>query len=162
MFAKAVILPVRSYLRTANVVSLRHLYCTHLKSSSVRVLYDGECPVCVKEINFLQFLQKNRAEKVDFVDISLQDYDGACYGGISYEKAMEEMHVIDEHDQVHVGVPAFNVMYTAVGLGWVGRFISWPYVRPLMDKAYAVFARNRLRWTGREECTTGRCAKKND
>ncbi|XP_062397961.1 uncharacterized protein LOC134088064 isoform X2 [Sardina pilchardus] len=75
---------------------------------------------------------------------------------------MEEMHVIDEHDQVHVGVPAFNVMYTAVGLGWVGRFISWPYVRPLMDKAYAVFARNRLRWTGREECTTGRCAKKND
>ncbi|KAG5282766.1 hypothetical protein AALO_G00059720 [Alosa alosa] len=101
MFAKAVILlPVRSYLRTANSVSVRHLYCTHLKSSSVRVLYDGECPVCVKEIHFLQFLQKNRPNKVDFVDISLQDYDGAHYGGISYDKAMEEMHVIDENDQV--------------------------------------------------------------
>lgn len=37
---------------------------------------------------------------MDFVDISLQGYDGDQYGGISYEKAMEEMHVIDKDDQV--------------------------------------------------------------
>lgn len=48
----------------------------------------------------LQFLQKNRREKVEFVDISLEGYDEAKYGGISYERAMEEMHVIDENDQV--------------------------------------------------------------
>lgn len=158
----ALLLPVRTYLRVTNAVFARHLHATHQRSSSVRVLYDGECPICVKEINFLQFLQKNRPEKVDFVDISLQGYDGAQYGGISYEKAMEEMHVIDENDQVHIGVLAFNVMYTAVGLGWLGRLITWPYVRPLMDKAYTVFAKNRLKWTGRDECSTGRCEKKTD
>lgn len=64
--------------------------------------------------------------------------------------------------QVHVGVPAFEVMYTAVGLDWLGRLISWPYIRPLMDRAYDAFARNRLKWTGRDECTTGRCVKKKD
>lgn len=49
----------------------------------------------------MQFLQKkNRPEEVEFVDISLQGYDGAKYGGISYERAMEEMHVIDGNDQV--------------------------------------------------------------
>lgn len=64
----------------------------------------------MKEINFLQFLQKNRPEKVDFVDISLQGYDGAQYGGISYEKAMEEMHVIDENDQV-CGISLLLLLY---------------------------------------------------
>ncbi|KAI1897177.1 hypothetical protein AGOR_G00080530 [Albula goreensis] len=145
--------------------ALKRLYCSHGAGSSdsasgVRVLYDGECPICVKEIRFLQYLQKNRPGKVHFVDISVPGYDGTKYGGIDYDMAMEEMHVIDENDRVHRGVPAFTVMYTAVGLGWLGNFMSWPLVRPVMDKAYSVFARNRLKWTGRDPCVTGRCEKK--
>ncbi|XP_063064592.1 uncharacterized protein LOC134456895 [Engraulis encrasicolus] len=152
---------VKRCLSSANVAFARQLHCSHRNSAGVRALYDGECPVCVKEIQMLQFLQKNRREKVEFVDISLEGYDEAKYGGISYERAMEEMHVIDENDQVHVGVPAFNVMYSAVGLGWLGSLISLPLIRPVTDCAYAIFAKNRLRWTGRgDECTTGRCEKK--
>lgn len=129
--------------------------------TSVKVLYDGLCPICVTEIRFLQFLQRKKTEKVDFIDISVPGYDGEKYKGVSYEMAMEEMHVIDEKEMVHRGVPAFAVMYTAVGLGWLGRFMMWPTVRPFMDKSYAIFARNRLKWTGRgDECTTGRCEKK--
>lgn len=130
------------------------------ESAGVKVLYDGECPICVTEIRFLQYLQSNRAVKVDFVDISLPGYDEIKYRGISYEMAMEEMTVIDENNEVHRGVPAFTVMYSAVGLGWLGRFMMWPPVRPFMDKSYAIFAKNRLKWTGRDECTTGRCVKK--
>ncbi|XP_010745652.2 uncharacterized protein At5g50100, chloroplastic isoform X1 [Larimichthys crocea] len=129
--------------------------------ADVKVLYDGHCPVCVTEIRFLRYLQRNQPGKVDFIDISLPGYDGTKYKDVSYEMAMDEMHVIDEKDEVHRGVPAFAVMYSAVGLGWLGRFMMWPPVRPFMDKSYAVFARNRLKWTGRgEECTTGRCEKK--
>lgn len=62
--------------------------------------------------------------------------------------------------QIHRGVPAFTVMYSAVGLGWLGRLITLPLIRPVMDRAYGVFARNRLKWTGREGCVTGRCDKK--
>ncbi|XP_030277834.1 uncharacterized protein At5g50100, chloroplastic-like [Sparus aurata] len=140
----------------------RHQHRTFSSGSAdVKVLYDGLCPVCVTEIRFLEFLQKNRPGKVDFVDISLPAYDGAKYKDVSYEMAMEEMHVIDETGKVHRGVPAFAVMYGAVGLGWVGRFMMWSPVRPFMDKSYAIFARNRLKWTGRgEECTAGRCEKK--
>lgn len=148
--------------RTCVVSSQRRL-CSHERgrgsSDSVKVLYDGECPICVKEISFLQFLQRKRAEKVDFVDISVPEYDETKYG-VSYEMAMEEMTVIDTNDKIHRGVPAFTVMYGAVGLSWLGRFISLPLIRPVMDHAYGVFARNRLKWTGREGCTTGRCAKK--
>lgn len=160
------------------------------------MLYDGLCPICVKEIRFLQFLQRKKPGKVDFIDISLPGYDGTRHSNISYEMAMEEMHVIDEKEQVrlrssafpgifttsgwywkicwdhfyqwspsvfqqvHRGVPAFAVMYSAVGLGWLGRLMMCGPARPLMDKAYGVFARNRLKWTGRgEECSRGRCEK---
>ncbi|XP_034447433.1 uncharacterized protein At5g50100, chloroplastic-like [Hippoglossus hippoglossus] len=141
-----------------------HLHRTFSSESSaaaVRVLYDGLCPVCVTEIRFLQFLQRKQPQKVDFVNIAQPGYDGGKYKDVSYEMAMEEMHVIDEKDEVHRGIPAFAVMYGGVGLGWLGRFMMWPGVRPFMDKSYAIFARNRLKWTGRgEECTSGRCEKK--
>ncbi|XP_006794271.1 uncharacterized protein At5g50100, chloroplastic-like [Neolamprologus brichardi] len=131
------------------------------ESAGVRVLYDGLCPICVTEIRFLQFLQRNRPEKVHFIDIALPGYDGTKYKDITYEMAMKEMHVIDKKDKVHSGVPAFAVMYSAIGLGWLGRFMMWSPMRPLMVKSYDIFARNRLKWTGRgEECTTGRCEKK--
>ncbi|KAM9786241.1 uncharacterized protein ACB057_014633 [Neosynchiropus ocellatus] len=139
-------------------VLCRHQHQT--SKSNVRVLYDGLCPICVTEIRALQFLQRKKPEKVDFVDISLPDYDGSKYMGVDYDVAMEEMHVIDEKDQVHRGVPAFAVMYSAVGLGFLGRLMTWPPVRPVMDRAYAVFARNRLKWTGRQDCTSGRCEKR--
>ncbi|KAG9269542.1 hypothetical protein AMEX_G16589 [Astyanax mexicanus] len=146
-------------LRTAAAAGPLRLICSSAPQP-VRVLYDGECPICVKEIEVLRFVQKNRTGKVEFVDISVPEYDGGRYRGVSYEVAMKEMTVIDENDEVHRGVPAFAVMYKAVGLGWLARLISLPLIRPLMDRAYDVFARNRLRWTGREECTTGQCDKR--
>ncbi|XP_070696301.1 uncharacterized protein [Pempheris klunzingeri] len=156
-----------SCVKSSAAVSVTPSLCRHQhrtfssKCADVKVLYDGLCPICVTEIRFLQFLQRNQPEKVDFIDISLPGYDGEKYSGISYEMAMEEMHVIDEKDEVHRGIPAFAVMYGAVGLGWLGRFMMWPPLRPYMDKSYAIFAKNRLKWTGRgEECSTGRCEKK--
>ncbi|TNN73524.1 putative mitochondrial protein [Liparis tanakae] len=137
----------------------RHLHRA-ISSEPVKVLYDGLCPICVTEIQFLQFLQRNRSVKVDFVDISLPVYAAEKYKDVGYETAMEEMHVIDEKDEVHRGIPAFAVMYRAVGLGWLGRLMMWSPVRPFMDRAYAIFARNRLKWTGRGgECTKGHCEK---
>ncbi|XP_028308418.1 uncharacterized protein At5g50100, chloroplastic-like [Gouania willdenowi] len=124
----------------------------------VRVLYDGLCPICVTEIRFLQYLQKNQPGKVDFIDIAVPGYDASKYKDVTFEKAMEEMHVIDENNVVHRGVPAFAVMYGAVGLGWLGRLMMWSPVRPFMNKAYDIFAKNRLKWTGRgDKCSTGRC-----
>ncbi|XP_008276920.1 uncharacterized protein At5g50100, mitochondrial-like [Stegastes partitus] len=132
-------------------------------SAGVKVLYDGLCPVCVTEIRFLEFLQRNEPGKVHFIDIALPDYDGAKYQNVSYEMAMEVMHVIDENNEVHRGIPAFAVMYGAVGLHWLGHFMMWSPVRPFMEKFYATFAKNRLKWTGRgQECMTGRCEKKSE
>lgn len=155
-------LAIRLIPGCSNRLQLRSGHTSPSSSSApVKVLYDGLCPICVTEIRFLQFLQRKRPGKVDFIDISVPGYDGAKHNGVSYEMAMGEMHVIDEKNTVHRGVPAFSVMYSAVGLGWLGRLLMWPPMRPLMDKSYDIFARNRLKWTGRgNECTSGRCEKK--
>lgn len=57
--------------------------------------------MCAAEIRALEFVQRNiRPGRVNFVDISLAGYDGAKHGDVSYEMAMEVMHVIDEKGQV--------------------------------------------------------------
>ncbi|XP_075955542.1 uncharacterized protein LOC142957530 [Anarhichas minor] len=152
----------KAAIRVAPALCRHHQHRTFSSESvGVKVLYDGRCLICVTEIQFLQFLQRSWRGKVEFVDIALPGYDGEKYKDVSYEMAMEEMHVIDEKDEVHRGIPAFAVMYSAVGLGWLGSLMMWSPVRPFMDKSYAIFARNRLKWTGRgEECTKGHCEKK--
>lgn len=152
----------RTTVKATPAAFCRHQHRTFSsESAAVQVLYDGLCPICVTEIRFLQFLQRNKPGKVDFIDISKPGYDGAKYKDVSYEMAMDQMHVIDERGEVHRGVPAFAVMYSAVGLGWLGRLMMFPPVRPFMDKSYDIFARNRLKWTGRgEECNSGRCERK--
>lgn len=72
------------------------------------MLYDGLCPICVTEIKFLQFLQRNRPGKVDFIDIALPGYDGKKYKDVSYEMAMEEMHVIDDRGEVNLNHSDFT------------------------------------------------------
>jgi predicted DCC family thiol-disulfide oxidoreductase YuxK len=40
----------------------------------IKLLYDGECPLCVREVNFLQKRDRGRG-LVSFVDIAEDDYD---------------------------------------------------------------------------------------
>lgn len=70
-------------------------------SPLLQVLYDGLCPICMTEIRFLQFLQRNQKAKVNFIDISKPGYDREKYKDVTYEMAMEEMTVIDEKDEVN-------------------------------------------------------------
>ena len=50
-------------------------------------------------------------------------------------------------------------LYAAVGLGPLVALTRLPGVSHTLDAAYRVFARNRLRWTGRgETCEHGACA----
>lgn len=82
------------------------------------MLYDGLCPICVAEIRFLEFLQRNmKPGRVNFVDISLDSYDGAKHGNVSYEMAMEVMHVIDEKEQVRFE-SVFHAIFSRVLVGF--------------------------------------------
>jgi predicted DCC family thiol-disulfide oxidoreductase YuxK len=48
-------------------------------------------------------------------------------------------------------VAVFREAYRLVGLGWLYAPTAWPLIGPLVDALYALWARWRLRLTGRGE-----------
>jgi predicted DCC family thiol-disulfide oxidoreductase YuxK len=122
----------------------------------IRVLYDGECPLCTREIRFLERRDRGRG-RIHFEDIADPAFDPAAYG-LDDRQLMARIHGVIPDGSVVEGVEVFRRAYAAVGMGWLLAPTRWPVLRSLADLAYRVFARNRLRWTGRESaCPEGRC-----
>jgi predicted DCC family thiol-disulfide oxidoreductase YuxK len=69
---------------------------------------------------------------------------------------MEEIHGRLPDGSLVRGVEVFRRLYGAVGFRRLVRLSRAPGVRHVLDLAYALFARNRLRLTGR--CTQESCA----
>ena len=115
----------------------------------VVVLDDGECPLCMHEINWLRKRNHARGDvRMTFTDISLPGYDPAHNAGVSYEEGMKVMHVI-KGGQIFSGVESFQIMYEAVGLGWVVKSLRIPAAKRVADRIYNVWARLRLPMSGR-------------
>jgi predicted DCC family thiol-disulfide oxidoreductase YuxK len=125
---------------------------------AIKVLYDGECPLCAREIAFLR--RRNRRGLIAFEDIAEPGFDATRYG-LDQPGVMSRIHGVLSDGTVIEGVEVFRRLYTAIGLGWLVAPTRWPLLRGLFDRAYRVFARNRLRWTGREDvlCSTDRCER---
>jgi len=122
-----------------------------------RVLYDGECPLCAREIGMLRRLDGGRG-RLDLEDIAAPGFDPARYGATLHD-LMARIHGVLPDGTLVEGVEVFRRAYAAVGLGWLVAPTRWPLLRPLADAAYRWFARNRLRLTGRPDaCTSDRCA----
>ncbi|GLC37420.1 hypothetical protein PLESTB_001589300 [Pleodorina starrii] len=117
-------------------------------SWDIRLLYDGDCPLCLKEVNFLR--SRNQAGKVVFVDIASPEYDPAQNAGISFEQAMATIHGVTAEGRVYTGVEVFRLVYEAVGLGWVYAITKNPAVLALANSVYDVWAKYRTQLTGRE------------
>jgi len=121
----------------------------------IKVLYDGECPLCVREVRMLR--RFNRRGKLALEDIAEAGFDPARYGR-SFEALMGQIHGVLPDGRLITGVEVFRRAYSAVGLGFLLAPTAWAPLRPIFDWAYTWFAKNRLRLTGRPECSAGRCA----
>jgi predicted DCC family thiol-disulfide oxidoreductase YuxK len=122
----------------------------------VKLLYDGECPLCVREVRMLDKL--NRKGRLALEDIAAPGFDASRYGR-SFEELMGSIHGVLPDGRLVTGMEVFRRAYAAVGLGALIAPTGWPLLRPLFDRLYILFARNRLRITGRSHvCANGRCA----
>lgn len=123
------------------------------------LLYDGECPFCLKEIGWLRWL--DRRGLLAFEDIAAPGFDAARYGR-TQDELMGSMHGVLPDGRLTTGVETFRQAYGAVGLGWLFAPTGWPVLRPLFDRLYKLFARYRValgRSLGRN-CDTQRCSVK--
>ena len=123
----------------------------------IRVLYDGECPLCAREIRFLERRDRGRG-RIQFEDIADPSFDSQRYG-VEAGELMARVHGVLPSGDLIEGVEVFRRAYSAVGLAWLMAPTRVPGLRNLLDLAYRVFARNRLRWTGRgsDAYADGKC-----
>ena len=121
-----------------------------------KLLFDGECPLCRREVAFLR--NRNRHHRLAFEDITAPDFDPGKYG-CTPEELMSVIHGVFPDGRMVRKLQVFREAYRAVGLGWLLAPTGWPGLRWLADRGYEWFARHRLsvgRWFGRK-CDTGKC-----
>lgn len=118
----------------------------------VEVFYDGDCPLCLREIKMLRWL--DRRKRIRFTDIAASDFSAEEYGK-TMDDFMNEIRGRFPSGEWIVGVEVFRQLYSAVGF----KLFVWPSRMPgvshLLDLSYRIFAKHRLRLTGR--CTTQTC-----
>ena len=102
----------------------------------------------------IQLLRRwDRPQRIRFTDINAEDFSAEAYGK-TYEDLMARIQGRLPDGTWIEGVEVFRQLYTAVGFGpvvWVTRL---PGISFLMNLGYMLFARNRLRLTGRCEGKT--------
>ncbi|WP_281646184.1 DUF393 domain-containing protein [Parendozoicomonas sp. Alg238-R29] len=129
-------------------------------SFPVTLFYDGSCPICMKEINWLY--KKDKDQRLHMIDISR--------GGFSEEYPEMDPEALDRliharlgDGRMVTGVDATLAAWEAVNLGsWIAP-LRWPLLRSIADLGYRIFANNRHSlarrfafFLGRPSCSTGK------
>lgn len=122
-------------------------------SWEIKLLYDGECPLCLREVNFLQKRDAGRG-KVAFVDIAADDYNPEDNGGVDFETAMGRIHGVLPDGTVIKNVEVFRRVYEALGMGWVYAITKLPILGAAANFIYGIWADYRLQLTGRANLAT--------
>ena len=118
-----------------------------MSQAKLTLLFDGGCPLCVREVKFLR--SRDKLENISFVDIDSTDYKPKLYSGIGYKEAMGRIHAINESGEILKDVAVFREAYRLVGLGWIYAPTKLPLLGSLIDQVYKVWAQWRLPLTRR-------------
>lgn len=122
-----------------------------------KLLYDGECPFCLREVRWLQ--RRNRLGHLAFEDVSSPGFDPSSLG-TTREELLGVIHGVFPDGRIVSKVEVFRQAYRAVGLGWLIAPTGWPVLRWVFDSLYSLFARYRVR-LGRlfgRSCASGKCS----
>lgn len=134
----------------------------------IELLYDGLCPLCMREVNFLRQQDSGRGI-VSFVDIADSNYLPEEHGGIDFATAMGRIHAVLPDGTTIKDVAVFRRIYEELGMGWIYAITKLPVIGSIADWLYGIWADWRLTLTGRPnletlveqrkqiECESNRC-----
>ena len=125
----------------------------HSSSWQIKLLYDGQCPLCLREVNFLNRRDAGRG-LVAFVDIADEDYTPEAHGGVDFETAMGRIHAVLPDGTVLKNVEVFRRVYEILGMGWIYAATKLPIIGSIVDRLYEIWADWRLTLTGRPDLAT--------
>ena len=114
------------------------MYLASLKTitEKLTIYYDGHCPLCLAEINFLE--HHNHRGLLCFVDLHTLDSSG----DVNCELAMKTIHGRIGHALIN-GPSVFQEAYQRTDLKFVNYLFSFAWFRFVYAKFYVVFAKYR-------------------
>ena len=115
----------------------------------ITVFYDGACPTCVKDRYRYEKLSGDAGKNVNWFDITGRE-ERLCEMGIDPQKALMELHVKNENQQILSEMDAYILLMKKVPLlkplAWL---IGLPIIRPILSIVYHRQVNRRLRTSGR-------------
>ena len=122
-----------------------------------KLLYDGACPMCRREV---LWLHRRRPQAIEAIDTSAPEFDAESYG-LTFEQVDAALYGLRPDGSFTQGMASLREGYRLAGLGWLIAWTGWWPARPLFDGFYRSFARNRMRigrLLGREEDCGDHCS----
>lgn len=106
----------------------------------LKVLYDGGCPMCRREIAHVKGLSERDANtSLSFVDISQDSSETICYAP-DREKLLARFHVEKADGSRIDGAAAFVAMWDRLpGWHWLGKIAKFPGVLVILEISYKGF-----------------------
>lgn len=119
-------------------------------NAKLKLLYDGTCLVCHKEISYYKKHDKNNV--LELVDISLKDFDAKKYKLTEYA-VNKYFHVIDEEETLFKGVDAFTKIWEKLeGFETWHKIGGSAIARPFLQFGYFFFVHARPYLPKRKDC----------
>ena len=113
------------------------------------VFYDGACPTCVRDRNSYEKISGAAGKDVIWFDITGQN-ELLRNMGIDPDKALKELHIITEKNEVLSEIDAYIALMSRVP---ILRPVAWlagrPLIRPILAKLYHAQVNRRLERSGR-------------
>lgn len=104
------------------------------------MFYDGLCPLCQAEIQYLS--GRNQAGLLIFVDINSDQYSPKEVG-ISCDQALASMCAQYDNGELIQGVEVFSAAYKRANFPKLAWLFSRPLLRPFWNVGYRFFAKYR-------------------
>jgi predicted DCC family thiol-disulfide oxidoreductase YuxK len=109
----------------------------------ITVFYDGQCGLCRKEINYYKRISPK--DIFHWQDITV-NCDQLNQLGISLSQGLKQLHVQDQHGQLHIGAKAFMCIWSQLKYWRILATIMriWP-IDALAQILYQIFATRRFK-----------------
>jgi predicted DCC family thiol-disulfide oxidoreductase YuxK len=108
------------------------------KSNDLTVYFDGQCPLCKKEIAF--YRRRKGADGIDWVDVNLADDGEEVVPGLTKSQALAQFHVQEKGGALTSGSAAFAKLWMALpAFNLLGRTFQIKPLSWLLDHAYRRF-----------------------
>ena len=107
------------------------------REGTVTVWFDAQCPLCIREIEFMRRLDKNGA--IEFIDVHRAS---SC--PIDRGTLLARFHARDSDGKLVSGAEAFAAMWRAIPLlRPLGLAVQWRPLLTMLEHAYRGFLRVR-------------------